>query len=332
MPPFTLELDTDALVGYINPVPAGAECDIVEVDKGNADGPPNELIATVTVPAVDAPPVEVMATNTFSGGSVAVAKNLTGPAAAQLGAATFEIALTCDWEDPVSGQTQRVLDTRAMVGSTEAFVVARNLPLGTDCWGTETDDGGAAEASVDFDSATNAATITTDGQTIVVTATNRFDGAVVEVGKIVEGQAPSGTFGLELRCVLPTPSGREFAVDLGADPRILPGSTTGLADGGVTVAVAAGDSRSLTVPRGARCSVSEPDRRGALSTRIDDPIVVAAAGRLNVTNVFPAAPDPNGGLPTTGLGAGGLVILAVGLVMFGIGAQRPRWRRTRSLN
>jgi hypothetical protein len=69
-----------------------------------------------------------------------------------------------------------------------------------------------------------------------------------------------------------------------------------------------------------------------LSTRIDDPIVVAAAGRLNVTNVFPAAPDPNGGLPTTGLGAGGLVILAVGLVMFGIGAQRPRWRRTRSLN
>ena len=321
MPTFSLELDTDELIGFINPVPAGAECDIVEVDKGNADGPPRELIATVTVPAVDAPPVEVRATNTFSGGSVAVAKNLTGPVAAQLGAATFEIALTCDWDDPVSGETVRVLDTRTTLGATEAFVVARNLPLGTECWGTETDDGGAAEASIDFDSAANPTTITSDGQTVVVTATNRFDGALVEVAKIVEGVAPSGPFGLELRCVLPTPSGREFTVDLAADPRILPGSTIGLDDGGVRVAVAAGESRSLTVPRGARCSLSEPDTRGALSTRLDGPIIAEGQIQLSAINVY------GGRLPTTGVNPAMIVWLALGLVVVGVGIAPAGWRR-----
>ncbi|MFM7064637.1 MAG: DUF5979 domain-containing protein, partial [Actinomycetes bacterium] len=60
-----LTLTPTNLVGYVNPVPAGAECTVTETGQGNATGVVPRTVATVTVPAVDAPAVEAAVVNRF---------------------------------------------------------------------------------------------------------------------------------------------------------------------------------------------------------------------------------------------------------------------------
>ena len=60
-----LTLTPTNLVGYVNPVPAGAECTVTETGQGNATGVVPRTVATVTVPATDAPAVQADVVNRF---------------------------------------------------------------------------------------------------------------------------------------------------------------------------------------------------------------------------------------------------------------------------
>lgn len=60
-----LTLSPTNLVGYVNPVPPGAECTVTETGQGNATGVVPRTVATVTVPATDSPAVEAPVVNRF---------------------------------------------------------------------------------------------------------------------------------------------------------------------------------------------------------------------------------------------------------------------------
>jgi hypothetical protein len=321
LPRYDLVLDPDTPVGYVNPVPVGAECTVTETGTGNADTPGPVVVGQVTVPAADAPPVEIVATNTFTGGSVVVAKEITGPVADQLGAARFTVAVRCEWDDPATGATVELVDTTVEVTPGSEAVAGRNLPVGTRCFAEEVDTGGAASSSVQPGGPNNPAVITQAGEAVVLVATNRFDAGTLVLAKELEGAGPTGAFDLEVACVLPTPAGTDVPLDLSG----LPGAMA-LADGAVRIAVTPGTPVPLAVADGARCTVGEANRRGALATRIPGPLEVAGTVGATVVNVYPA-----GLLPRTGWGGFAPVMLAVGMIAAGaaltLGGRRWPMRR-----
>jgi hypothetical protein len=284
------------------------------------------VVGEVTVPAADEPAVEVVATNTFTGGSVVVAKEVTGPVADQLGAARFAVAVRCAWDDPATGTVVEVVDTTVEVTPGSETVAGRNLPVGTRCFAEEVDTGGAASAQVQPGGPGNPAVITQAGEAVVLVATNRFDAATVVLAKELEGAGPAGAFDLEVSCVLPTPAGTDVPLDLTG----LPGAVA-LTDGAVRIAVTPGTPVPLAVASGARCSVGEANRRGALATRIPGPFEAVGTVAATVVNTYPGAPPSPDLLPRTGWGGWALVLLATGLLATGgaLTAASRRWKLRR---
>jgi hypothetical protein len=178
--------DTTLRGDRIGGIPVGASCVVTETDSGGADTTPAP-VTVVIVTNSDDNTVIVGIVNEFSAGTISVAKILDGTAATDptVTAKTFTILVTCqiavDGEaDPVTlfsgnlfikgGQNLTLVD-----GNDDPVL----LPLGTVCFGVETDDGGAAKAVVDHDSFENGVVVTSGTpetlQTLQLTATNTFN-------------------------------------------------------------------------------------------------------------------------------------------------------------
>ncbi|WP_402469934.1 DUF5979 domain-containing protein [Isoptericola aurantiacus] len=158
-------------------LPVGADCVVTETDDGGAtsstvstavaDGGPGRAV----VPASDADPVVLTVTNTFDVGGVAVSKEVTGPGAAVLGDGPFEVSLACTYRgDDVEVPAGAVREVRG--GQTVLF---EDLPVGSECVVTETDDGGADGTAVSSVAGGEPGAVTVGGgDPAEVTVTNMF--------------------------------------------------------------------------------------------------------------------------------------------------------------
>ncbi len=135
--PFRTVLDVNALVGYVNPIPAGAECTVVETAAGSSATVVPVTVATVTVPAEDRPAVQVAAANDFPGRELTVSKKVVGDGS---GKGPFEFQVTCEGIDVSGGSASAPALTFTLRADESRSLT---VPVGATCAVVETSNGGA---------------------------------------------------------------------------------------------------------------------------------------------------------------------------------------------
>jgi len=262
--------------------PAGTSCSVVETANGGATG------TTVDTPTVVIPgnadgtvaAVAVDVTNTFSAGSVDIAKVRTGAGSARYGDGPFTAQLVCTWQK--DGQTLTIpLPDGGTVVLDQANgyrATVTGLIQGAHCDVTETVTGGATSVAI----APASGVTVPAGSPAEVTITNTFDTGSVTIDKkrIGPGVARfgAGPFTMQLTCTavidgVPTP------IDLGAD---------------ATQVLSKANGYTATVDgilAGASCAVEETDAGLATSTSYspaDGTVTVpsGSAATVTVTNAF----------------------------------------------
>lgn len=276
-------------------LPVGAECTVTETDAGGADALPDPV--TVTIPD-EADGIAQVATaevdNRFSAGTVSVTKALAGEASddPDFVNATYTVHVTCSLTEggtPLFDGDVEVTGGQTVTVADPATGEPLLLPIGTHCWGEETDDAGATDSSVDFDSFDDAVIVVADegdeAQALELTATNTFDLADLVIEKALAGDAASyaegKTFEILVTCTLDRGPGNDPVVSYDQEPVELQG----------------GEQATLgDIPVGSDCYAEEPDGQGAwsieISATVDAPVVVdggEAPITITVTNVFPDA-------------------------------------------
>lgn len=262
----------------IGDLPALTECTITETGAGAADFVPDPV--TVTVPwdagTQTTGVVTASLTNYYSAGQLSVTKIVEGDPqrVGQVKDTTFGILVTCrigegdDLADVFSGVIS--LKGGETVKVTTATGDPLMLPLGTRCFGQETETGGATSVEIDHDSLDNAVSVTEGTpqtlQQLSLTATNTFlctpeacPGGV-RITKLLEG-AGVKSFGSADRF--------DFGVVCTLDGEKVFDETVSLSADGAT---------SITsdvigpIPGGAECVVSEIGKGNADS--IPDPVTI----------------------------------------------------------
>ncbi len=173
----------------IGDIPVGASCVVTETGTGGADATP----APVTVLIVtndDDNTVTAGFVNEFSAGTISVQKDLAGTAGTDpaVTSKTFTIQVTCQIDiDGVTDPVTVYSGDLPIKGGQNLTLVDGNgdpilLPLGTVCFGIETDNGGANQVVVDHDTFGNGVAVTAGTpdalQSLLITATNTFDAVV----------------------------------------------------------------------------------------------------------------------------------------------------------
>lgn len=211
----------------IGGIPVGASCVVTETGTGGADATPAPVTVLI-VTNTDDNTVTAGFVNEFSAGTISLQKILDGTAATDpaVTAKTFTVQVTCQViVDGITDPVTLFSDAVPIKGGENLTLVDGEgapvlLPLGTVCFGVETDDGGARMAVVDHDSFENGVTVTSgtpdDLQALQIIATNTFDAVI---------PTPTPT---------PTPTAVPAAADQG--PSVL--GSTGLAVGGTVTIVA----------------------------------------------------------------------------------------------
>ncbi|HEY3686782.1 MAG TPA: DUF5979 domain-containing protein [Streptosporangiaceae bacterium] len=334
-PPRTV-LDKDYRVSENKPVtiggiPAGAECDIWETSArgGHADHTAADPVHVTVKPGSDTTAAQkATITNDFAYGRLELVKRLDGDAASYARDRAFGVRVSCELPDASGAPGDRVLHKTYEVRAGTPVVI-KPLPVNTRCWADEVDTGGAGTAVVDHGSADDPVVVTADGAAggpATITATNTFPAASLVVTKHVVNGGP-GPYDFTLACTT-----AQGDVALAAGDR----SFT-LKDGG---------SRTISVPAGATCEVTETHvptgdtvtyttSAGGRSGK-DGTTVVDGTATVDVTNTFPVTPGTHGGhkpgtaggkLPFTGLGWTLLGILgAVIALLAGAGLIAARRR------
>ncbi|MFD8568681.1 DUF5979 domain-containing protein [Streptomyces sp. NPDC059639] len=281
-------IDKDYRVSVDKPVtiegiPAGADCEVWETSArgGSSDHPASDPVKVTIEPGIGTTSVQTArVTNTFEFGALQLIKSVDGDAAGYADGRTFEVEVSCALPNAAGGASDLVLHKTYEVGADEPVTI-KPLPVNTRCWADEVDTGGAAEAVVDHGSADNPVVITADGDA-AVTVTNTFPAGRITVTKhVVDGGA--GPYEFALACT----------TDQGDVP---------LAPGDRTFELSDGESRTVSVPKGASCTVEETDVPGgdtvtytASDGGSDGEVVVDDTAKVDVTNTFPKTPDHPGG-------------------------------------
>lgn len=281
-------LDKDYQVSADKPVtieglPAGAECEVWETSArgGASDHPADDPVEVTIAPGTGSASVRTARiTNTFAFGALRLIKSVEGDAASYADGRTFGVEVSCALPNASGGAGDLVLHKTYEVGADEPVTISP-LPVNTRCWAEEVDTGGASEAVVDHGSADNPAVITADGDA-AVTVTNTFPAAVVTVTKhVVNGGA--GPYDFALSCT----------TDQGDVPLAAEDRSFELADG---------ESREISVPDGATCTVTETDVPGGDTVTYaasdggeDGEVVVDGSASVEVTNTFEDTPDDGPG-------------------------------------
>ncbi|WP_022892784.1 DUF5979 domain-containing protein [Agromyces subbeticus] len=295
----TLTITGDGTAGplvsnSVTGLPVNSVCVITETDDGGADGTPEPVTVSIPDELEGVAQVEVAdIENPFSAGTIAVTKELNGTAAEvpEIAGATYTVHVTCALTadgDPIFDGDVQVTGESTVTVIDPATGEPLLLPLGTHCWGEETDDAGATESSVDFDSFDNAAiVVAADGeepQTLELTATNTFEFSEVSIVKDVTGNAAHAegvTFEILVTCTFKRGDGNPPIVVYDQEP-------VELEDGELVTL--------FEVPIGSECWAEEPDGQGAYEIEISateqNPVVVTGGANpitIIVTNVFPDA-------------------------------------------
>ncbi|MEU5955912.1 DUF5979 domain-containing protein [Streptomyces sp. NPDC047525] len=286
-------LDKDYKVSADKPVtieglPAGAECEVWETSArgGSSDHPAGDPVEVTIEPGMGKTSVQsARITNTFRFGALKLIKTLDGDAASYADGRTFEVEVSCALPNASGGASDLVLHKTYEVGADEPVTI-KPLPVNTRCWAQEVDTGGAAEAAVDHGSADDPAVITADGSGAgdgdgaVITVTNTFPAGVVKVTKHVENGG-AGPYEFALACT----------TEQGDVPLAPEDSAFALEDG---------ESREISVPDGAECTVTETDVPGGGTVTYeasdggdDGEVVVDGSASVDVTNTFDETPDPD---------------------------------------
>ncbi|SFR91486.1 hypothetical protein SAMN05428970_3803 [Agromyces sp. CF514] len=279
----------------VDGLPVGTSCDITETDNGTADGDPPVLPVTVIIPdEADGIPQVIAAEfeNRFSAGTISVTKVVDGIGGDLPGIAdaTFTVHVTCSLTDggtPLFEGDVQVTDGQTVTVLDPDTGQALLLPVGTHCWGDETDDAGATDSSVDFDSFDNAVIVEAsdadEPEPLELTATNTFDVGDVSIEKQVTGNpdhAAGFTFEILVTCTFDRGPNNDPIVIYDQEP----------------VELQAGELVTLfEIPIGSECWAEEPDQQGAtgvvISATEDDPVVIGEDEdiTITVTNDFPDA-------------------------------------------
>lgn len=167
-------------------IPVGASCTITETGTGGADAAPQPVTVLITVNGDDNT-VTAGFVNEFSAGTISVAKVLAGTDADSdtVKAKVFTVQVTCQvavdgLDEPVT-VFSGVASVRGgeTVTATDADGAPILLPLGSVCFGTETDTGGADKAVVDHSTFGTGVVVEAgtpdDLQALTITAVNTFD-------------------------------------------------------------------------------------------------------------------------------------------------------------
>ncbi|WP_127794744.1 DUF5979 domain-containing protein [Agromyces sp. LHK192] len=303
----------------ITGIPVGSVCVVTEIDDGGADETPDPV--TVTIPDQDPAGIETVVTagpflNEFSVGLLGIAKEVDGEAADAPWVAdtVFTIDLTCELD--VNGVRTTVFSRtlEVMAGDIEPITDADGnvvqLPIGTHCYGVESDPAGATATSVDYDSYDNAIIVVADPlpQPLLVTATNTFEYGELELEKTISGSAEAAagkSFTVEVTCTLDRGDNNEPYVALDHEPVTITGGQTVVLD---------------QLPVGAECWAEETDSGGAIASTVSateaSPVIVGDDEPVTITVDNEFAPLPS----TAVTGFDGALRLTAALALLGGGA------------
>lgn len=281
---FELTLDATRTSAVASPVPAFSTCTVTQTSAGDATLATPTVVDSVVIPpyAVQPPgPVVVTADQPYPAGQVSIATTVSGPGAALVPDAPFQVTATCV-RDLVGGGTQTVLDRSVTVPAGTQVDLPDPLPMGARCWGTETDTVGATTTIVDPDGPARAVTVSPQASQVRITAANTFQETTLTVAKTLAGGPPSGRpFEFAVVCTLPTSPAGQHRVTLPAADAAFP--------------LPADSSRTIAVPLGSTCTTRETDAGGAVSVAVSDTSGSAVDGvtsmsqphHVTVTNTFP---------------------------------------------
>ncbi|GAA1687224.1 hypothetical protein GCM10009808_00290 [Microbacterium sediminicola] len=290
-------------------LPEGAECTVTESDtmgaastayvvtEGGTTGASTAgtSVSLDPLPAVGAgDQTSVAFTNTYESGQLVISKELDGDAAGHV-TRTFPVSVECvlvDASHPHPGQVVRDVDV-TIGGPADLTATVANLPQGSVCTVTETDDGTAGATSITATPSTGAPT-TVDGTSITVdltvdeiafVITNTFEYASIEIDKTVTVPDPPGT-------VFPVPTGFEYSISCTFDGATVLNTTFTLDDGDT--------QRYEDLPARAECIVTETDPREADSTvtsvNVIDPTVAPSVDQpTRVATIPELSPDTDAG-------------------------------------
>ena len=237
--PFTLTIQPPKRSAGRGELPAGALCDVTErAPYGGADGP--AVLAPdgpYQIPAGEEFPVTATATNTFSSGSLIVAKELEGEGQEVASGLTFTLQATCTRQLVPGGPSTTVLDRQVRLKGGEQSDPLGPLPIGSVCTVTEPDAGGATSTTI----TPSPVTITLEQKDVTVTVTNTYELGQFTLRKVVTGpgaQYADRPFTFAVSCMF-----------LG-QPITIPDSTVTIKPP-KTVATVGG------IPVGAECAVKE---------------------------------------------------------------------------
>ncbi|KQX07766.1 MULTISPECIES: DUF5979 domain-containing protein [unclassified Leifsonia] len=274
-------------------LPVGTDCVVSETADGGADAAAADV--TVTIPDVAGGEPQVATAsflNRFTAGTIAVTKALDGAAAGEDWAtdATYTIHVTCQVNTGGDRVTLFDGDVELTGAGTVMVQDAVNggdllLPVGTHCWGDETDLAGATSTAIDFDSYDNAAIVTAQAgnttQPLEITATNTFAYGSLVLRKQLGGDTVLGTgrtFEIEVTCTF----------DRGGN-----NPTLTLVDHQLTRLQGGETERFDDLPIGSSCWAEETDSQGAWEVQVSAteaaPVVISAADgdvTLTVTNIY----------------------------------------------
>ncbi len=251
-------------------VPTGAECTVTETGTGDAASTSVDLTenggqpvvtegtsAQFTVGEGDATVTLADFVNTYTVGSIEIAKNVIGAGRDAWGSGPFEVQLVCTLDGAVTNPVYDDTHQLTRIGDTWEFTTWRvdNLPSGAECAVSETDDAGATASTLE--PANGAVTIGDEGEEgglASVVVTNDFRVGGLNVAKVVEGpgEDPFGTgpFVFAVSCTY-------------EESTVYTGELRVVNDGSVDPII----SDTITgIPVGAECTVTETDDGGADAT------------------------------------------------------------------
>ncbi|ROS31554.1 DUF5979 domain-containing protein [Cellulomonas sp. PhB150] len=251
-------------------LPSGAQCTVTETDLGHAQSHALEPAdGVVTIDEADT--AEVVVTNTFDNGEIAVRKDVSG-VRSDLAPATFDATVTCTWH----GADVALPDDGAVVLTDGVETVIHDVPLGSLCSVTEA--GGTGATSVTYGTGDESADPSVDPVDVEVgdgsddadllTIRNAYDAAALTVRKVVDASsqvADDLVYSFTLEC---TYDGKPLALDP-AD---------------AAFDLLAGGSRTVEeLPIGTECEVVETGTHGALvGYRVGTSTVLGSDGTVTV--------------------------------------------------
>ncbi len=271
--------DSTVYSDVIDGLPVGAECVVTETDEANADGAAAPVTVTVTEDGDDnVASVPVNIANFYSAGTVDILKTVDAdPYGAFFSGLEYEVLVMCQMEDDDNNVLTLHSEYVTLIPGV-AFTLQNAddedalFPVGTHCFiHEESVDQGAGTVTLSHDSYANSVLVTTsdedEPQTLELGVDNEFDMAELTVSKETIGDVPVDDqtgdpveFAFQLQCTYPVTDDQGNVVDT-----VLP-----LATEDAAFTLASGEFRTITVPVGTSCVVTETDDQGALSTTIVD--------------------------------------------------------------